>query len=69
MTLGHTCQRSGISNCEPCIAWRVRLWDAIHKYVVACGGDPSGTSGARMDAVVDVEGTVVSAWVRDEVRG
>jgi hypothetical protein len=37
---------------------RAALWDAIHAYVLACGGDPSARvhgNVARMDAVVRVE--------------
>lgn len=37
---------------------RVRLWDAINRYVVACGGDPSQHvygNVLRMDSVADVE--------------
>lgn len=41
---------------------RVALWDAIHRYVIACGGDPSKHvygNTPRMQAVCDVENTVV----------
>lgn len=37
---------------------RVRIWDAINRYVQTCGGDPSKHvygNIARMNAVVDVE--------------
>ena len=37
---------------------KIDLWDAIHRYVVACGGDPGRRSygnAARMNAVSDVE--------------
>lgn len=39
---------------------RVALWDAIHDFVRACGGEPTGTSNSRdrMDAVVAVERAV-----------
>ena len=40
---------------------RVKLWDAINAYVVACGGDPSRHvygNTPRMDAVAEVERAV-----------
>lgn len=33
----------------------VAIWEAINRYVVACGGSETRISGARMDAVVAVE--------------
>lgn len=43
---------------EAVAARRVALWDAINRYVVACGGDPSRHvygNTARMKAVAEVE--------------
>lgn len=43
---------------------RVKLWDAINAYVVACGGDPSRHvygNTPRMDAVSEVERAVDAA--------
>jgi hypothetical protein len=43
---------------------RVKLWDAINAYVVACGGDPSRHvygNTPRMNAVSEVERTVDAA--------
>lgn len=37
---------------------RTKLWDSIHAYVVACGGDPTGVSVQRQRAVVEVEAAV-----------
>lgn len=40
---------------------RVRLWDEINRYVVACGGDPSKHvygNTPRMAAVAQVEGVI-----------
>lgn len=39
---------------------KVKLWDAINDYVIACGGDPSKrtVSTKRMNAVVEVERVV-----------
>jgi len=37
---------------------RVKLWDAINEYVIACGGDPSSRvygNTSRMNAVAKVE--------------
>ena len=45
-------------------AWQVPLWDAINRYVVACGGDPEKAvygNTSRMKAVVDVNTAVRSA--------
>ena|SRR5271166_1496380 len=41
---------------------KVALWDAINRYVVSCGGDPSKHvygNTSRMRAVVDVEAAIV----------
>jgi len=41
--------------------WRVPLWEAIHRYVVACWGDPAQHvygNATRQAAVVEVERTV-----------
>lgn len=37
---------------------QLKLWEAIHRYVVACGGDPgkTGDGPAREAAVVEIEG-------------
>jgi len=43
--------------------FEVDLWDAINRYVVACGGDPASHvhgNTARMQAVADV-GAIVAA--------
>lgn len=43
--------------------FEVDLWDAINRYVVACGGDPSSHvhgNTARMQAVAEV-GSIVAA--------
>lgn len=48
---------------------RVELWNAIHEYVIACGGDPSKHvygNARRMNAVVRVENAVMD---RSEVTG
>jgi len=40
---------------------KVELWNAIHEYVIACGGNPDDTRYARRrreDAVVAVESVV-----------
>jgi len=41
--------------------WQVPLWDAINRYVVACGGDPSKRvygNTPRQTAVAEVNGVV-----------
>ena len=41
--------------------WQVPLWDAINRYVVSCGGDPSkhvNGNTPRMEAVVEVNSIV-----------
>lgn len=37
--------------------WAGPLWDAINRYAISCGGDPSKHIGSprRMQAVADVE--------------
>jgi hypothetical protein len=48
----------------PVDPWQVPLWDAINRYVVACGGDPAKHvygNTARMNAVVEVNGVVRDA--------
>ena len=61
----------GRSNCKPCLEWRVKLWDAVNRYVVACGGDPSKHAYGnvpRMNAVGDVERIVAHAASEDQIR-
>src|SRR5271156_1014303 len=54
--------------------WQVPLWDAINRYVVACGGDPSKHvygNTSRMKAVGDVNEIVreVESIRFQEARG
>lgn len=67
----HTCDRAGTANCEPCLRWQVEMWDAINRYVVACGGDPAHHvhgNTARMTAVSDVNDVVRRAANGDLIR-
>jgi hypothetical protein len=51
--------------------WQVPLWDAINRYVVACGGDPGKRvlgNTSRHTAVADVNGVVRMATERGEVQ-
>lgn len=66
----HKCKQLGMGGCEECMDWRVKLWDAVNEYVVACGGNPRQGVGSpsRMQAVVEVEGVVVGASLADQIR-
>ena len=67
----HTCDRIGRSSCAPCMQWQREMWDAINRYVVACGGDPSKHvygNTPRMRAVVDVNSAVIRASNGDLIR-
>lgn len=67
----HTCDRTGVSGCEPCMRWQRELWDAINCYVTACGGDPARHvhgNTARMNAVADVNNAVRRAVIGDLIR-
>lgn len=67
----HTCESQGMMNCEPCMRWQTELWDAINRYVVACGGDPARHvhgNVSRMNAVADVNDAVQRAASKDLVR-
>jgi hypothetical protein len=47
---------------------RVKLWDAINRYVAACGGDASKRvygNAPRMRAVADVERVVRDALIAE----
>jgi hypothetical protein len=47
------------------------MWDAINRYVMACGGDPSRNAlgnTARMNAVVDINDIVRRAANGDLIR-
>lgn len=60
----HTCQTTGRSSCERCVKFEIALWDAINRYVVACGGDPAVAvhgNTARMQAVADVGSIVLTS--------
>lgn len=48
-----------IASTERGLEWRVPLWDAIHEYVVACGGSvPTSPTPEREDAVVKIEAAI-----------
>ncbi len=67
----HTCDRTGMTNCEPCMRWQTELWDAINRYVTSCGGDPGRHvygNDARMNAVADVNEAVRRAANEDLIR-
>lgn len=51
------------------LSWKVPLWDAIHDYVIACGGDPSKHvygNTTRQRAVVAVEAVVSRALANEK---
>lgn len=57
----HTCESAGRAGCEPCRQLEFDLWDAINRYAIAVGGDPSKHvhgNTPRMQAVVDVDALV-----------
>lgn len=65
----HTCKTKGISNCKPCIEWRVELWEEIDALVKASGGKTyQATSVARQVAVSRIENIIVKACNDDKVR-
>lgn len=65
----HTCKTKGPSNCEPCIDWRVELWEEIDNLIRSSGGTPSRkTSVARQVAVSRIESIIVDAVNNDKVR-
>lgn len=69
-TLQHTCEASGKSNCQLCMALQVDLWDAINSYAISVGGDPSGHvygNGPRMQAVADVNRVVDRVTSRQKI--
>ena len=60
----HTCESGGRSGCEPCRQLEFDLWDAINRYAISVGGDPSKHvhgNTSRMQAVVDVDALVANA--------
>ena len=62
--MGHTCESGGRSGCEPCRQLEFDLWDAINRYAISVGGDPSKHvhgNTSRMQAVVDVDALVMNA--------
>lgn len=67
----HVCEKRGRANCEVCIGWRVKLWDAINEYVKTCGGSPSryvGGNTRRMNSVVEIERVICDAAEHDRIR-
>jgi hypothetical protein len=55
----------------PLEEWQVPLWDAINRYVVACGGDPGKHvygNTSRATAVADVCGVVRRATEQGETQ-
>lgn len=65
----HTCKTNGMANCEPCIEWRVELWDEIDALIRHCGGKPNlPTSVARQVSVSRIESIIVKACNDDKVR-
>ncbi len=65
----HTCATSGRTSCAPCMQLEIELWDAINRYAISVGGDPSGRSHGnvpRMQAVADV-GRIVARRVAEEI--
>jgi hypothetical protein len=65
-----TCATTGRVSCAPCMEFEVDLWDAIHRYVIACGGDPGKHvhgNVPRMDAVADVSKIVAREVTRRKI--
>jgi len=51
---------------------RVKLWDAINRYVIACGGDPSKHvygNTTRQRAVAEVEQVVRDVELKADAKG
>lgn len=66
----HTCSTAGRSSCALCMELETDLWDAIHRYVIACGGDPGAHvhgNTPRMQAVVDVGKVVARVGARQPI--
>ena len=72
----HTCMTSGRASCPPCMQFEVELWDAINRYAISVGGDPSQHAHgnvSRMQAVADVGQLVARVaakqWVDELIVG
>lgn len=66
----HTCEIGGRSSCAPCMLLEVDLWDAINRYAIAVGGDPSKHvhgNVSRMQAVADVDAHVAREFSRQQI--
>jgi hypothetical protein len=66
----HTCRETGRSSCDPCVEIEVALWDAINRYAISVGGDPSSHvygNTPRMQAVTDVGAVVARVASRQQI--
>jgi hypothetical protein len=67
----HTCESVGRSGCEPCRRLEFDLWEAINRYAISVGGDPSRHSHGntpRMQAVVDVDALVARVRSQEPIE-
>lgn len=66
----HTCRETGRATCAPCMEIEVALWDAINRYAISVGGDPSSHvygNTPRMQAVADVGAIVARVASRQQI--